>query len=158
MSWPTDETAEQIIARLKMAPIPGEGAWFVAGPRTQGLSAVQVLLTDRPDGFSAIHRLRVDEGWQWLAGAPVALLRLRPNGSAVLNYVNASNAQFLVRAGTWMGAGPLGEWSLLSCWCAPAFRPEHLELGDRDTLVAQYPDYATEIAALIRDVPAGTKR
>ena len=41
----------------------------------------------RPDGFSAMHRLAIDEGWQWLDGAPAALLRLRPGGSGVLNYV-----------------------------------------------------------------------
>ena len=27
----TRESAEQVIARLKMSPIPEEGAWFVAG-------------------------------------------------------------------------------------------------------------------------------
>jgi len=47
----TQETAEQVMARLKMQPIPEEGAWFVAGPRTQGLNAITVLLTDRPDGI-----------------------------------------------------------------------------------------------------------
>ncbi|MCL0138071.1 hypothetical protein M2T37_27715, partial [Klebsiella pneumoniae] len=44
-------------------------------PRTQELSSITVLLTDRADGFSAMHKLEVDEGWQWLDGAPVALLR-----------------------------------------------------------------------------------
>ena len=60
------ESADQVIARLKMEPIPEEGAWFVAGPRTQNLNAITVLLTDQPEGFSAMHRLTIDEGWQWL--------------------------------------------------------------------------------------------
>ena len=150
-----EETAEQVIARLRMEPIPEEGAWFAAGPRTQALNAITVLLTDRPDGFSAMHRLTIDEGWQWLAGAPAALLRLRPGGSGVLNYVGPSTSQFLVRHGTWMGASTLGDWTLLSCWCAPAFRPEHFELGARDELVERYPSYATEIRALTRDEPIG---
>ncbi len=154
----SNETAEQVIARLKMSPIPEEGAWFVAGPRTQELNAITVLLTDRPDGFSAMHRLTVDEGWQWLAGAPAALLRLRPGGSGVLNYVGETTSQFLVRRGTWMGASTLGEWTLLSCWCAPAFRPEHFELGDRTLLSAGYPSYSAEIAALTRDEPVGRMR
>lgn len=158
MTQPSDETAEQVIARLRMQPIPEEGAWFAPGPRTQGLNAITVLLTDRPDGFSAMHRLTIDEGWQWLGGAPAALLRLRPGGSGVLNYVDAKRHQFLVRKGTWMGASSLGAWTLLSCWCAPAFRPEHFELGQRDALVEQYPDYAAEIAALTRDEPVGRMR
>ena len=152
------ETAEEIIARLGMQPIPEEGAWFVAGPRTQGLNAITVLLTSAPDGFSAMHRLAVDEGWQWLAGAPAALLRLRRGGSGVLNYVGAERHQVLVPRDTWMGASTLGDWTLLSCWCAPAFRPEHFELGDRQQLTAQYPGFAAEIAALTRDEPVGRMR
>ncbi|NHI19456.1 cupin domain-containing protein [Phycicoccus endophyticus] len=141
-----------------MVPIPEEGAWFVAGPRTQGLNAVTVLLTPRPDGFSAMHRLAVDEGWQWLGGAPAALLRLRPGGSGVLNYLGEEHPQVLVRRGTWMGASTLGTWTLVSCWCAPAFRPEHFELGERAALAEEYPQFATEIAALTRDEPVGRMR
>jgi predicted cupin superfamily sugar epimerase len=154
----TGESAEEVIERLEMTPIPEEGAWFAAGPRTQALNAITVLLTDRPDGFSAMHRLSVDEGWQWLDGAPAALLRLRPGGSGVLNFVGPATSQFLVRRGTWMGASTLGEWTLLSCWCSPAFRPEHFELGRREELVEAYPSYATEIEALTRDVPVGRMR
>jgi uncharacterized protein len=154
----TTETAEQVIKRLRMHPIPEEGAWIVEGPRAQGLSAATVLLTNRPDGFSAMHRLTVDEGWQWLAGAPAALLRLRKGGSGVLNYVGPQTSQFLVRHGTWMGASSLGDWTLISCWCSPAFRPEHFELGDRTLLTAGYPSYAAEIAALTRDAPVGRMR
>jgi uncharacterized protein len=152
------ETADEIIARLRMVPIPEEGAWFVAGPRTHELGAITVLLTPRPDGFSAMHRLAVDEGWQWLAGAPAALLRLRRGGSGVLNYVGTERPQVLVRRDTWMGASTLGEWTLLSCWCSPAFRPEHFELGDRAALSAEYPEFAAEIAALTRDAPVGRMR
>ena len=151
----TTETAEQVIKRLRMHPIPEEGAWIVEGPRAQGLSAATVLLTNRPDGFSAMHRLTVDEGWQWLAGAPAALLRLRKGGSGVLNYVGPQTSQFLVRHGTWMGASSLGDWTLVSCWCSPAFRPEHFELGRREDLVERYPGYATEITALTRAEPVG---
>jgi predicted cupin superfamily sugar epimerase len=152
------ETADDVIARLRMTPIPEEGAWFVPGPRTQEMNAITVLLTSRPDGFSAMHRLAVDEGWQWLAGAPAALLRLRPGGSGVLNYVGAERHQVLVRRGTWMGASTLGDWTLLACWCSPAFRPEHFELGERGDLMARYPRFAAEIAALTRDEPVGRMR
>ena len=154
----SEETADEVITRLGMQPIPEEGAWFVPGPRTQALNAITVLLTDRPDGFSAMHRLTIDEGWQWLDGAPAALLRLRPGGSGVLNYVGPQATQFLVRSGTWMGASTLGAWTLLACWCSPAFRPEHFEIGRRDDLVRSYPAYATEISLLTRDEPVGRMR
>jgi uncharacterized protein len=152
------ESAEQVIERLGMEPIPEEGAWFVAGPRTEGLNGITVLLTDRADGFSAMHRLAVDEGWQWLGGAPMTLLRLRPGGDGVLDHLSADDGQVLVRRGTWMGASTLGAWTLLACWCAPAFLPEHFELGRREDLVRDYPRHATEITALTREAPVGTMR
>jgi predicted cupin superfamily sugar epimerase len=152
------ETAADVIERLGMTPIPEEGAWIAEGPRTQELSAATVLLTAAPDGFSAMHRLTVDEGWQWLAGAPAALLRLRRGGSGVLNYIGPEHPQVLVRRQTWMGASTLGEWTLVSCWTAPAFRPEYFELGRRETLVARYPDFAVEVRALVRERPVGRMR
>lgn len=146
-------TAEQVITELKMKPIPEEGAWFVEGPRTQGLSSILVLLTSAADGFSAMHRLEVDEGWQWLEGAPTALLRLREGtkrNHGTLTLLSEHRRQMLVRAGVWQGAATMGEWSLLSCWCSPAFRPQHFTLGDRDDLTGKFPGYTVEIAALTR--------
>lgn len=146
-------TAEQIIAELKMKPIPGEGAWFVEGPRTQELSSILVLLTSGSDGFSAMHQLTIDEGWQWLEGAPTALLRLKESprrNHGTLSLLNGSRRQLLVRRGVWQGAATMGDWSLLSCWCSPAYRPQHFTLGSRDDLSEKFPWYAAEIGALTR--------
>lgn len=146
-------TAEQIVAELKMKPIPDEGAWFVEGPRTQELSSILVLLTSAANGFSAMHKLEIDEGWQYLEGAPAALLRLRESprrNHGTLTLLNAQRRQMLVRRGVWQGAATMGDWTLLSCWCSPAFRPQHFTLGDRGHLTDTFPGYAAEIAALTR--------
>lgn len=146
-------TAEQVIADLRMKPIPDEGAWFVEGPRTQSLSSILVLLTSANDGFSAMHQLGIDEGWQWLEGAPVALLRLRESAKrnhGTLTLLGDQRRQMLVRAGVWQGAATMGDWTLLSCWCSPAFRPQHFTLGSRDELTEKFPGYAAEIGALTR--------
>ncbi len=76
----------------------------------------------------------------------------------MLNYVGEEHPQVLVRRNTWMGATTLGYWTLLSCWCAPAFRAEHFELGGREALTQEYPRFATEIATLTRDAPVGRMR
>lgn len=146
-------TAQEVIADLKMKPIPDEGAWFVEGPRTQALSSILVLLTSENDGFSAMHRLSIDEGWQWLDGAPAALLRLKESprrNHGTLTLMSAARRQMLVRAEVWQGAATMGEWTLMSCWCSPAFRPQHFELGARGPLSEAFPGYAAEIAALTR--------
>ena len=65
----TAESAEQVIKRLRMRPIPEEGAWIVEGPRTQGLSASTVLLTNRPDWSTATgSRRRGPRGWSGSGG------------------------------------------------------------------------------------------
>jgi hypothetical protein len=43
----------------------------------------------------------------------------------------------------------MGPWSLVACWCSPAFRDKHFTLGDADELT--YPDFANEIRTLTRD-------
>lgn len=146
-------TAEQIIAELTMKPLPGEGAWFAEGPRTQELSSILVLLTSGTDGFSAMHQLKIDEGWQWLEGSPAALLRLKESprrNHGTLTLLNAQRRQVLVRRGVWQGAATMGDWTLLSCWCSPAYRQQHFTLGDRDDLTEKFPGYAAEIGTLTR--------
>jgi hypothetical protein len=146
-------TAEQIIDELGMKPLPDEGAYYVEGPRTQELSSVLVLLTAGPEGFSAMHRLTVDEGWQWLDGAPVALLRLRQGhkrNHGSLSLLGRRRRQVLVKRGVWQGAATMGDWSLVSCWCSPAYRPQHFSLGQRAPLTETFPKYAVEIATLTR--------
>ena len=152
-------TAKKIIAELKMQPIPDEGAWFVEGPRTQELSSILVLLTSGSNGFSAMHQLAVDEGWQWLEGAPAAVLRLkegprRNHGSLTL--LHERHRQLLVKRGIWQGAATMGDWTLLSCWCSPAFRPKHFTLGEREPLIESFPGYAAEIRALTRSYPVAS--
>ena len=146
-------TAEQIIDELGMKPLPDEGAYYVEGPRTQELSSVLVLLTAGPEGFSAMHRLTVDEGWQWLDGAPVALLRLREGrkrNHGSLSLLGRRRRQLLVKRGVWQGAATMGDWSLVWCWCSPAYRPQHVSLGQRAPLTETFPEYAVEIATLTR--------
>ena len=142
--------ATDIIRELRMEPIPQEGAWFALGPRTQQLSSITVLLAGTRDGFSALHRLSIDEGWQWLDGAPAVMLRLRRNGQGAVTMLGPEHRQQLVRRGDWQGAATLGDWTLAACWCSPAFRDEHFELGSRKKLTAAYPTYAAEIAELTR--------
>lgn len=146
-------TAEQVIDELGLSPLPHEGAFFVEGPRTRRLSSVLVLLTSAPEGFSAMHRLAVDEGWQWLDGAPATLLQLRQGRTrrhSSVSLLGPARRQLLVRRGVWQGAATTGDWSLVSCWCGPAYEQQHFTLGERAPLTRGFPEYAAEIAALTR--------
>ncbi|MFV0464076.1 MAG: cupin domain-containing protein [Nostocoides sp.] len=151
--------AADLIARLGMQPIDGEGGWWAPGPRTAGLSSITVLLSNTPDGFSALHLLDIDEGWQWLGGADITMLALRPDGTGERVRLASNAAQLVIPAGTWQGAATGGAWSLAACWCAPAFTPDCFTLGDRARLCEDFPAYADHITMLtrVRDIPQGAR-
>ncbi|MFE6777485.1 cupin domain-containing protein [Streptomyces sp. NPDC057702] len=157
-------TPAQLVAHYGMEPIPREGGWFLrtwagaerADGRPEG-SAIVALLTDAPDGFSALHRLASDETWHFYLGDPLELLLLAPDGShrtVVLgpDVLGGQYAQFTVVAGTWMGGSVAGggAWALVGCTMAPGFTDATYEHGVADDLAARYPHAADRVRALCR--------
>ena len=76
-------TAEQVIKKLGLEPLPGEGGYFVQthkdrqqitlpdhpnNPRSAS-TAIYYLVT--PESFSALHRLTQDEVFHFYGGDPV---------------------------------------------------------------------------------------
>lgn len=151
MSFSELETlsAQEVKSLFEMQPITDEGAFWAPGTRNSEMNSIVALLTPEPDGFSAMHRLRLTEGWQWLAGAPLEMLQLQ-SGKSEKILLDRQNSQVLVGIDVWQGAKTLGEWTLISCWCAPAFEYELFELGKRDELCALYPEVADLITELTR--------
>lgn len=169
---------DAIAARLGLVPLPAEGGRFRrtwSGPedasgRPAG-SAILMLLTDDPDGFSALHRLPIDEVWHFYRGDAMELLLLHPDGSDELRRLGDGEGvgvgdgdgdgdgegegdlvQTVVTAGTWMGArvAPGGTWSLFGTTMAPGFLPADYEGGDADDLACRYPSREALIRALCR--------
>ena len=141
--------AQAVIDELAMEPLEGEGVWIAPVYRSAHGSAIHALLT--PEGFSALHRLREDELWVHVAGAPVEMLVLAPDGAVeepVLGPGRTQRTMHLVPAGAWQGATPRGPWSLVVCALAPAF--SGLELADHSTDLSAWPGAAGRIAELIR--------
>ncbi|WP_433548810.1 cupin domain-containing protein [Streptomyces sp. CA-294286] len=156
--------ARLLAQRLGLQPLPVEGGLFRqtwAGPadgagRPSG-TAILVLLTSAPGDFSALHRLPVDEMWHFYRGDPLELLLLAPDGTDRLvplgDFTRGGPVQYLVRAGTWMGARVAhgGAWSLFGTTMAPGFLPADYEGGDAERLGARYPQQAARIRELCRD-------
>ncbi len=167
-------TAEDIIRHLRLEPLPDEGGLYrraycasedhpgsalparYRGSRPHG-SAIYYLLTNDPDSFSALHRLRTDEVYHFYLGDPVALVLLLPDGlveERVLgpDILNGQHVQSVVPRGVWQGSRLVagGAWALLGTTMAPGFDVADFELGDRASLVGRYPDRDDEIKALTR--------
>lgn len=143
-----DQPASVVIDRLGLAPLPAEGGYWKAGPRTERLNSILYLMT--PSGFSAIHKLQVVEGWQWLGGAACRMLQLLPDGTHYELELGPAWPQTIVDQGVWQGTATRGDWTLVSCWCAPAFTDAAFELGVRAGLTRQYPKAALRIEELTR--------
>jgi predicted cupin superfamily sugar epimerase len=168
-------TARYLIDALGLRPLSGEGGWFrqtwvaeeqlaasALAPR-YGRSkpmgtAIYYLLTDRADGFSAMHRLPTDEVYHFYLGDPVEQLLLHPNGDTervVLgqDLTGGQRVQHVAPRGAWQGSRlvPGGRVALLGTTMAPGFDPLDFEPGERDALVARYPSEASLIRALTRD-------
>jgi predicted cupin superfamily sugar epimerase len=90
-------------------------------------------------------------------GNPVTMLQLHPDGSNEIitlghDIFDEQEVQVLVPKGTWQGAfiQPGGKFSLMGCSVAPGFDEADFEIGDRETLLAKYPDMQEIILRLTR--------
>jgi predicted cupin superfamily sugar epimerase len=118
-------------------------------------SVILYLLTAKT--VSLMHRLKYDEMFHFYLGNPVTMLQLHPDGSNEIitlghDIFDEQEVQVLVPKGTWQGAfiQPGGKFSLMGCSVAPGFDEADFEIGDRETLLAKYPDMQEIILRLTR--------
>jgi hypothetical protein len=167
-------TADQIIKLLGLEPLLEEGGLFrqtyrsaeqvsaaalpprYTAPR-QFATAIYYLLSDEPDSFSALHRLKSDEVYHFYLGDPVEMLLLHPDGSSeriVLGQDLAAGqqVQLVVAAGAWQGSRLIrgGGYALLGTTMAPGYEQDDFELGKREDLLRDYPGQAELIWGLTR--------
>jgi len=165
-------TADEIRKHLKLLPHPAEGGFFGETYRAQHLlspeclprgypgprsvsTAIYYLLT--PDSFSAMHRLRGDEIFHFYLGDPVELLQINANGSGEVvvlgqDIVSGMKLQHVVSGGAWQGSRLRdgGKYALLGTTVAPGFDYQDFEIGERDKLVAKFPEWSKMLVALTR--------
>ena len=167
-------TADQIIELLGLEPLPEEGGLFrqtyrsgeqipaaalpsrYGGPR-RFATAIYYLLTDAPDSFSALHRLKTYEVYHFYLGDPVEMLLLHPDGGSERPILGQDLAagqqvQLVVPAGSWQGSRlmPGGRCALMGTTMAPGYEQDDFELGERERLLSGYPEQAELIRGLTR--------
>ena len=158
-------TAEELIEKLALEPLFGEGGLFrqtyVSGIKTAGGedagTAIFYLL--RGKSFSHLHRLTGDELYHFYIGDPVELVELLPDGQVKKTVLGSDvpagqSVQHLVPAGNWQGSRLIegGEWALLGTTMCPGYTEGCYEHGDAGVLAARYPEAEEEIFALTGDV------
>ena len=155
-------TAENVIARLNLEPLPGEGGWFAetyrgpplaVGSETSVGTAIYYLLDK--ETYSALHQLPKDEVYHFYLGDAVELHLLRPNGVLEIirlgsNLSGGERPQAVVPAGVWQGSrlAPAGEWALLGTTVHPGFEFADLRLADAN-LLERFPQHQAALQSLL---------
>jgi len=142
-------TAEEVIRRHRMARHP-EGGWYREVYRSPALTAIHFLL---PRGdFSAFHRLKNEEAWVHLAGAPLEMFLLgeEPARRVLSPDGGGGETVVVVPAGVPQAARSLGDYTLAACLVAPGFDFGDFSLPSREELIASFPREAERIRSLTR--------
>jgi predicted cupin superfamily sugar epimerase len=126
-----------------------------AGSRSAA-TAIYFLLTGK--NFSAFHRLRSDELWHFYAGQSLFVHVIAGNGTyspiALGSNAEAGEVfQAVVKAGAWFASEVRdpNAWALVGCTVAPGFDFADFQLGRRDNLLKQFPQYKELIERLTRE-------
>ena len=161
-------TAEEVKELLQLTPLELEGGFFretyrsrwqvwaeylpegTHGSRSIG-TAIYYMIT--PESFSTLHRLPGTEVFHFYMGDPVVMLQLHPDGASRTvtlgtDLASGQEPQVVVRGNVWQGCrlAPGGKLALLGTTMSPGFDYADYVTGDRDELIAQYP----EVAEMIR--------
>jgi len=162
---PVPARAAELVRLLDLVPHPEGGhfreehrsAHVVTPPDGRGLRAAltSIAFLLAKGEHSRWHAVRSDEQWHWREGAPLELYVAEPGFTAVERVVLGATAAghagaYVVPAGSWQAARPLGEYTLVGCVVGPGF-----DFADFRFLAADEAEAARaraageEIAALI---------
>jgi predicted cupin superfamily sugar epimerase len=168
-------SAAELAATLGLGPHP-EGGFFretyraaetVVTPRGERAASTAILFLVTAAAISHLHRLSSDELWVFQGGLPLELVTLSPLGELETRVLGdpadgtreageaAATPQALAPAGSWQGARLAGgphliascAWALVSCIVSPGFDYEDFALGEREALVAAYPQHEEIVTA-----------
>ncbi len=127
-----------------VGPIPG-----LPGARP-AVTAIYFLLTQ--GSFSAFHRVRSEEIWIHLAGAPLSVVLLGPEarGLRLASPADGGPPALVVPAGALQAARTDGAYALVACVVAPGFDVADFEIPAREALMREFPAHAELIRGLTR--------
>jgi len=121
--------AQEAIQRLGMEPLKGEGGWFAPvwrSPDDKTVSVIYYLL--KKGEVSRWHQLQSHEVWSWCAGGCLEQT-LGGTGdwprAGARRHIGPDSPVAAVPAMEWQSARVVqGEFVLVSCTVAPAYRDE----------------------------------
>lgn len=163
-------TAEDVIKRFGLKPLPGEGGFYAESHRDQPLvspmdgsshspiasTAIYYFVT--PDSFSALHRLPKTEIFHFYGGDPVDMVQITEEGKIehfILgsDFMSGQQVQVVVPKGVWQSTKLIngGNWALMGTTVAPGFDFQDLEVADQHLMIKRYPGLCGAILSHTRE-------
>jgi predicted cupin superfamily sugar epimerase len=156
-------SARDVIERLALEPLPGEGGYFrrvwtsggEEGTRPAA-TAIYFLITVRD--YSALHCLDAPEMWHFYAGDSVEHVCISDAGVRVTvlgaDVCGGDTPTVVVPPRVWQGArlatGGRHGWALVGCTMTPGWRHDGFVLASRTELLSSFPQHAEWVLALTR--------
>ena len=136
-------TADELIARLNLAPHPEGGhyrqTWVEQREDATRPAGTAIYFLLRAGERSHWHKVDATEIWHFYAGAPL-ILRIAPDlaGPAAPALLGPGLAagevpQLIVPKDHWQAAETTGDWTLVGSTVSPGFRFEGFELAPPET-------------------------
>lgn len=164
-------TAEDVIRRLELKPLPEEGGFYRETYRSNvfvqshsgdpipngrvASTAIFYLVT--PEDYSALHRITSDEVFHFYAGDPVEMTQVDQNRGLMRitmgsDFMNGNQLQVVVPQGVWQSLRLKegGKWALLGTTVAPGFEFADFEVASRDQIVEMFPNHCEVLMKDIR--------
>lgn len=102
--------------------------------------------------FSAFHRLKSDEVWLYHKGCAVTIYIINTDGKLQtkklgLDIANNEAPQVIVPANSWFAAELVNPklYCLMSCVVSPGFIWDDFELGNKNELISEFPNFKAVI-------------
>jgi predicted cupin superfamily sugar epimerase len=161
-------TAQEIIGKLQLEPLPGEGGFYRETYRSDHKLPVKCLPVSfdsdhhletciyymiTPESYSEMHKLPGSEIWHFYAGDPAEQIQISPEGK-VETFVLGSDIlkgqipQLVVPPQTWQATKLIGngKFALFGTTMAPGFEFSDYVAGNLRELMNSHPEYKNEIS------------
>ena len=134
----SDLDADQVVCLLGLEPHP-EGGYYRetfrdAAPDSERGFSTAIYFLLRQGQISRWHRVDAAEVWHWHCGSPLLLDVVGGDGERISHILGIDLAagqrpQAVVPPEAWQRARSLGDWTLVGCTVAPAFKFERFEIA-----------------------------
>jgi len=164
---------QSLIKKLGLEPLPQEGGYFKQMHKSKNeigvpfehygdskrAASTAIFYLLGADDFSALHRLKSDEHWTYIAGANLDLQIIHADGryeKILIGPLENESARqlFTIPAGAWFGASINArsddDFTLVSCVVAPGFEFADTEIGEREQLISKFPQHINLIEKYTR--------